>query len=103
MCNLHRVRCSLTFLHRALIPHQCFRVGVRLLIHDDLGHLVVTAVGGHVQCRQVVIGDVVHGHVMMQEKLDAVQMVALRGHVERRQTVLEGGEKPVCLETLVGY
>lgn len=57
----------------------------------------MTAVGGHVQRRQIVIGDVVHGHVMVQEQLDAVQMVALRGHVERRQTVLEGGEKPVCL------
>lgn len=79
------------------IPHQCFGVGVRLLIHDDFGHLVVTAVRSHVQRCQVVVGDVVHGHIVMQEQLDAVQMVALRGHVERRQAVLWGGEKPEWL------
>lgn len=72
-------------------PHQCLGVGVGLLVHDDLRHLVVAAVGGHVQRRQVVVGDVVHGHVVVQQQLDAVEVVALRRHVERRQTVLEEG------------
>lgn len=72
-------------------PHQCLGVGVGLLVHDDLRHLVVAAVGGDVQRRQVVVGHVVHGHLVVQQQLDAVEVVALRRHVERRQTVLEGG------------
>lgn len=63
------------------IPHQCLCIGVCLLVHNDLGHLIVAAVGGHMQRRQVVVGHVVHGHVVVQQQLDAVQMVALRGHV----------------------
>lgn len=44
------------------------------------------------QRRQVVIGDIIHGHVVLEQELDAVQVVPLCGHVERRQTVLrEGG------------
>jgi len=73
-----------------LYPHQCLGVGVGLLVHDDLRHLVVPAVGGHVQRRQVVVGYVVHGNLVVQQQLDAVEVVALRRHVERRQAVLEG-------------
>ena len=72
-------------------PHQCLGVGVGLLVHDDLRHLVVAAVGGDVQRRQVVVGHVVHGHLVVQQQLDAVEVVALRRHVERRQAVLQGG------------
>ncbi|TNN84795.1 hypothetical protein EYF80_004840 [Liparis tanakae] len=46
--------------------------------------------GGHVQRRQVVVGHVVHGNLVVQQQLDAVEVVALRRHVERRQAVLEG-------------
>lgn len=45
------------------------------------------------QRRQVVVGHVVHGHLVVQQQLDAVEVVALRRHVERRQTVLEGRQK----------
>lgn len=70
-------------------PHQCLGVGVGLLVHDDLCHLVVAAVGGHVQRRQVVVGHVVHGNLMVQQQLDAVEVVALSRHVEGRQAILE--------------
>lgn len=49
----------------------------------------MATVGSHVQGSQVVIGDVVHGHVMLEEKLDAVQVIPLRGHVQWRQSILE--------------
>ncbi len=74
-------------------PHQCFGVGVGLLVHDDLCHLVMPAVGGHVQRRQVVVGNVVHGRVVVQQQLDAVEVVTLRRHVEGRQTVLRGRQE----------
>ena len=51
----------------------------------------MAAVGGDVQRRQVVVGHVVHGHLVVQQQLDAVEVVALRRHVERRQAVLEEG------------
>lgn len=77
----------------SVYPHQCLGVGVGLFVHDDLCHLVMPTVGGHVQRRQVVIGHVVHGHLVVQQQLDAVEVVALRRHVEGRQTVLEGTQE----------
>lgn len=71
-----------------LPPHQSLGIGIGLFVHDDLGHLVVTAVGGDVKRRQVVVGHVVHRRVVVQQQLHAVEVVALRCHVERRQTVL---------------
>ncbi|KAK1333688.1 hypothetical protein QTO34_006074 [Cnephaeus nilssonii] len=41
---------------------------------ENLGHFVMAAVGGHVQGGQVVVGDVVHRHVVLEEKLDTVQV-----------------------------
>lgn len=64
-------------------PYQSLGVRVGLLVHDELGHLVVATVGGDVQRRQVVVGDVVHRHVVLEQELDAVQVVPLSGHVER--------------------
>ena len=64
-------------------PYQGLGVGVGLLVHDKLCHLVVTTVGSNVQRRQVVVGDVVHRHIMLEQKLDTVQVVPLSGHVER--------------------
>lgn len=43
---------------------------------------------GHVQWRQVVQGDVVDLGAVLQEQADAVQVVTLRCHVDRRQAVL---------------
>lgn len=63
--------------------YQSLGIRVGLLVHNELGHLVVTTVGSDVQRRQVVVGDVVHRHVMLEQELDAVQMVPLSGHVER--------------------
>ncbi len=74
-------------------PYQSLSVRVGLLVQNELGHLVVTTVGGDVQCRQVVVGDVVHRHVVLEQQLDAVQVVSLSGHVERRQAVLRGEER----------
>lgn len=45
-------------------------------------------VSGDMQRRKVVVGDVVHRHVVLEQELDAVQVVPLSGHVERRQAVL---------------
>lgn len=69
--------------------YQRLGVGVGLLVHDELGDLVVTTVGGDVQRRQIVVGDVVHRYVVLKQKLNTVQVVALSGHVERRQAVLQ--------------
>lgn len=71
-----------------LFPYQGLGIGVGLLVHDELRHLVVATVGSNVERRQVVVGDVVHRHVMLEQKLDAVQVVPLSGHVQRRQAVL---------------
>ena len=79
--------------YQPLYPHQCLGVGVGLLVHDELRHLVVTTVGGDVQRRQVVVGDVVHRHVVVEQELDTVQVVPLSGHVERWQTVLQVEER----------
>lgn len=76
-----------------MYPHQSLGIGVGLLVQDKLGHLVVAAVGGNVQRRQVVVGDIVHGHVVLQQELHTVEVVALSGHVERRQTVLRWGQR----------
>lgn len=75
-------------LRPPLYPYQSLGVRVGLLVHDELGHLVVTTVGSNVQCRQVVVGNVVHGHVVLEQELDTVEVVPLSGHVEWRQTVL---------------
>lgn len=72
----------------SLHPHQSLGIRVGLLVHDELGHLVVTTVGSNVQRRQVVVGYVVHGHIVLEQELDAVEVVPLSGHVERRQTIL---------------
>ena len=79
--------------YQPLYPYQRLGVGVGLLVHDELRHLVVTTVGGDVQRRQVVVGDVVHRHVVVEQELDTVQVVPLSGHVERRQTVLQVEER----------
>lgn len=73
----------------ALHPYQGLCVWIGLLVQKKLGHLIVTAVGGDVQGRQVVVGNVVHGHVVPEQELDTVEVVPLSGHVERRQTVLQ--------------
>lgn len=49
----------------------------------------MTAVGSHMQWRQVVVGNVIHWHVVAEQELDTVEVVPLGGHVERRQTVLQ--------------
>lgn len=73
--------------------HQGFGIGVSFLVQENLGHFVMAAVGGHVQGGQVVIGDVIHRHVMLEEKLDTVQVIPLRGHVQRGQSILEHTRK----------
>ncbi len=89
---------SLLLLLNLFYPHQCFGVGVGLLVHDDLCHLVVSTVGSHMQRCQVVIGNIVHWHIVVQQQLDAVEVVTLRRHVEGRQTILDGrtGKRIVC-------
>lgn len=72
-----------------LATHQGFGIGVRFLVQEDLGDFVMPTVGSHVEGSQVVIGDVIHGHVMLEEKLDAVQVIPLCGHVQWRQSILE--------------
>jgi hypothetical protein len=52
--------------------HQGFGIGVSLLIQENLGDFVMATVGSHMEGSQIVIGDVVHGHIMLEEKLDAV-------------------------------
>lgn len=52
--------------------HQGFGIGVSFLIQKNLGNFVMAAVGRHVEGSQVVVGDIVHGHVVLQEELDAV-------------------------------
>lgn len=49
----------------------------------------MTTVGSHMQCRQIVVGDVIHWHVVAEQELDTVEVVPLGGHVEWRQTVLQ--------------
>ncbi len=70
------------------LSHQGFSVRVGLLIHDDFGHFEMSAVSGHVKCRQVIIGDIIHGSIVLKEQLDTVQVITLGRHVQRRQTVL---------------
>lgn len=72
----------------SLSSHQGFSVRVGLLINDDFGHFVMSAVSGHVQCRQVIVGDIIHGGIVLEEQLDTVQVIPLGRHVQRRQTVL---------------
>lgn len=69
--------------------YQGLSVGIGLLVHDELGHLVVAAVSCDMQRRQVIIGDIVHRHVVLEQELDTVKVVPLSGHVERWQAVLE--------------
>lgn len=46
------------------------------------------------QRRQVIVGNIVHRHVVLQQELHTVQVVPLGGHVQRWQAVLRGvGEK----------
>ncbi len=59
-----------------------------LAIEQQLGDADVSAVGGHVQRRQVVDGHLVDGRLVVEEDARRVDVVALRRHVERRQTVL---------------
>jgi len=67
---------------------QGFGIGVRFLVQENLGDFVMATVGSHVQGSQVVIGDVIHGHVMLEEKLHTVQVIPLCGHVQWRQSIL---------------
>ena len=53
----------------------------------------MATVGSHVQGGQVVVGDVVHGHIVLEEKLNTVQMVPLCSHVQWRQSILEHSRK----------
>lgn len=73
--------------------HQCLGVGVRLLVHNDLSDLKVSTVGSDVQRRQVVVGHIVHRRLMVKQQLHATQVVALRGHVQRRQAVLRAAKR----------
>jgi len=72
----------------SLCSHQGFSVRVGLLINDDFGHFIMSAVSGHVQCRQVIVGDIIHGGIVLEEQLDTVQVIPLGRHVQRRQTIL---------------
>lgn len=76
------------WLSFSLCSHQGFSVRVGLLIYDDFGHFVMSAVSGHVQCRQVIVGDIIHGSIVLKEQLYTVQVIPLGRHVQRRQTVL---------------
>lgn len=69
--------------------HQGFGIGVSFLVQENLGDFVMATVGGHMQGGQVVVGDVIHRHVMLEEKLDTVQVIPLRGHVQWGQSILE--------------
>lgn len=54
------------------MTHQGFGIGVSFLIQKNLGNFVMAAVGRYVEGSQVVVGDIVHRHVVLQEELDAV-------------------------------
>lgn len=68
--------------------HQCFGIRISFLVQENLGDFVVATVGSDVQRSQVVIGDVVHRHVVLNQELNTVQVIPLCCHVQRRQTVL---------------
>lgn len=65
-----------------LSSYQSLGIWIGLFVHKKLCHLVVTTVSSDVQSRQIVVGDIIHGHVMLQQELDAVQVVPLSSHVE---------------------
>lgn len=71
-----------------LLTYQGSGVGLGPLLHQQLGHSVVPAVCGHMQWCQVVQGDVINLGAVLQEQADAVQVVTLCCHVDRRQAVL---------------
>ncbi|TNN42949.1 hypothetical protein EYF80_046870 [Liparis tanakae] len=65
------------------VSYQSPGVGVGPLVQQQLGDPEVTAVRRHVERRQVVQRDVVHRGLVLQEVLDAFDVVALSRHVER--------------------
>ena len=69
---------------------QCAGVGLGPLVQQHFAHAVVTAVGGHMQWRQVVQGDVIDLSVVLQQLPHAVHVIALGRHVDGGQAVLTG-------------
>lgn len=80
---------------------QCSGVGFGALVQQDFGHAVVPAVCRHVERREVVQSDVVDLCVVLKELLDAVHVVALRRHVDRRQAVLKEQDEEEALDRQV--
>lgn len=71
------------------VLYQCPGVGVGPLVQQQFGDSVMTTMCCHVQCCQVVECNVINWRFMLQKMFDAFNMVSLRRHVERRQSILK--------------
>lgn len=69
--------------------HQCFGIRICLLVQQNLGNLVMATVSGYMKCGQVVVGHIIYGYVVLNQELNAVEMVPLGRHVQWRQAILE--------------
>lgn len=49
----------------------------------------MATVSGYMKCSQVVVGHIIHRYVVLNQELNAVEMVPLGRHVQRRQAILE--------------
>lgn len=70
-------------------------VGLGPFVQQHFGHAVVAAVCGHVQRCEVVQCYVVNLGIVLQQLLNALHVVTLRGHVDRRQAVLQKNQDHV--------
>ena len=70
--------------------------GVRVgsLVQEKLGYTVVATVGGNVEGRQVVQGDVINGRLVLEQVLHTFHVVPLCSHVKWRQPILHSTTKP---------
>lgn len=71
-------------------------VGLGPFVQQHFGHAVVSAVCSHVQWREVVQRYVVDLGVVLQQLLNAVHVVTLCCHVDRRQAVLQENQNHSC-------
>ena len=77
-------------------PHQRAGVGLRPLVQQHFSHAVVAAVRRYMQRGQVVQRDVIDLRVVLQQLANAVQVIPLSRHVDRRKPVLRERLTQLC-------
>lgn len=75
------------------VSYQRPGVGVGPLVQQQFGDSVVTTVSRHVQRCQVIQRDIINRSLVLQQVFNTLNVVALGGHVQRRQPVLKGDVK----------